>query len=50
MLNAEEKKRVEELHRAIWEEEHRGERGFSPKLIRLTKEMQGLYRKQEGMK
>jgi len=48
MLNRKEKKRVEELHKEIWDEEHSGKGGFSMKLVKLTREMQELYRKQEG--
>lgn len=47
-LNKKEKKRVEELHREIWEEEHSGKGGFSMRLVELTREMQDLYRKQEA--
>lgn len=47
MLTAEEKERVAELHKEIWDEEHSGKNGFSPKLIKLTREMQGLFMKQE---
>ena len=46
-LTKKEKKRVEELHREIWEEEHSGKGGFSMKLVKLVREMQELYRKQE---
>ena len=46
MLNKEEQKRVIELHREIWDEEHSGKGGFSMKLVNLTREMQKLYRKQ----
>ena len=46
-LNKKDKKRVEELHREIWEEEHSGKGGFSVRLVKLTREMQTLYRKQE---
>ncbi|KKN76948.1 hypothetical protein LCGC14_0366000 [marine sediment metagenome] len=48
MLTEAEKKRVKELHREIWDEEHSGKGGFSLKLVRLTEEMQELYHKQEG--
>ena len=47
MLNEEEKKRVAELHKEIWDEEHSGKNGFSIKLVRLIEEMQELYAKQE---
>ena len=47
MLNKKEKKRVEELHREIWDEEHSGKGSFSMRLVNLTREMQELYHKQE---
>ena len=48
MLDREEKKRVEELHREIWRLEHSGKGGFCPELIKLYREMQALHRKQES--
>ena len=48
-LNKKEKKRVEELHREIWEEENSGKGGFSRRLVELTREMQKLYKKQEEL-